>query len=103
VVENVYRHLSMGKSPVQAALDGTKEIGMAVAATTFSIMVVFLPVAFMSGIIGRFFYQFGLTVAFAILVSLFVAFTLTPMLSSRMLKESQIHALGEASHERKKS
>ena len=96
VVENVYRHLSMGKSPIRAALDGTNEIGMAVAATTFSIMVVFLPVAFMSGIIGRFFYQFGMTVAFAVLVSLFVAFTLTPMLSSRMLRKSQIHGLGES-------
>jgi len=88
VVENIYRHLDMGKSPMQAAFDGTKEIGLAVMATTFTIMVVFLPVAFMEGIIGRFFYQFGITVAFAVFISLFVAFTLTPMLSSRMLKKS---------------
>jgi HAE1 family hydrophobic/amphiphilic exporter-1 len=88
VVENIYRHLDMGKSPMQAAFDGTKEIGLAVMATTFTIMVVFIPVAFMEGIVGRFFYQFGITVAFAVFISLFVAFTLTPMLSSRMLKKS---------------
>ncbi len=86
VVENIYRHLDEGKSPVEAALGGTKEIGLAVMATTFAIMVVFLPVAFMEGIVGRFFYQFGMTVAFAVLISLFVAFSLTPMLSSRMLR-----------------
>lgn len=86
VVENIYRHLSEGKSPFKAAFEGTREIGLAVMATTFSIMVVFLPVAFMEGIVGRFFYQFGMTVAFAVLISLFVAFTLTPMMSSRMLR-----------------
>ncbi len=88
VVENIYRHLDKGKSPREAALSGTKEIGLAVMATTFAIMVVFLPVAFMEGIVGRFFYQFGMTVAFAVLISLFVAFSLTPMLSSRMLKRN---------------
>ncbi len=87
VIENIYRHLSQGKPPFKAAFEGTKEIGLAVMATTFTIMVVFLPVAFMEGIVGRFFYQFGMTVAFAVLVSLFVAFSLTPMLSSRWLKE----------------
>lgn len=90
VVENIYRHLDEGKSAFKAALDGTREIGLAVMATTFTIMVVFLPVAFMEGIVGRFFYQFGITVAFAVLISLFVAFTLTPMLSSRMLKKSNL-------------
>jgi len=89
VVENIYRHLDEGKSPIQAAVAGTKEIGLAVMATTFSIMVVFLPVAFMEGIVGRFFYSFGMTVAFAVLISLFVAFSLTPMLSSRMLKPGE--------------
>ncbi|UCE25591.1 MAG: efflux RND transporter permease subunit [Candidatus Zixiibacteriota bacterium] len=88
VIENIYRHLSQGKSPFKAAFEGTKEIGLAVMATTFTIMVVFLPVAFMEGIVGRFFYQFGMTVAFAVLISLFVAFSLTPMLSSRWLKET---------------
>jgi len=83
VVENIYRHVQQGKSPFQAAFSGTKEIGLAVSATTFTIMVVFLPVAFMQGIVGRFFYQFGMTVAVAVLVSLFVAFTLVPMLASK--------------------
>ena len=66
----------------QAALDGTNEIGLAVLATTFCIVAVFLPVAFMGGIIGRFFFQFGLMVSAAVLISLFVSFTLDPMLSS---------------------
>ncbi len=87
VIENIFRHLDEGESAFKAAFNGTKEIGLAVMATTFSIVVVFLPVAFMQGIVGRFFYQFGMTVAFAVLVSLFVAFTLTPMLSSRFLKK----------------
>ncbi|MEZ5360740.1 MAG: efflux RND transporter permease subunit [Candidatus Zixiibacteriota bacterium] len=86
VIENIYRHMEMGKKPFQAAKDATNEIGLAVSATTFSIMVVFIPVAFMSGIVGQFFYSFGMTVAFSILVSLFIAFTLTPMMSSRFLK-----------------
>jgi HAE1 family hydrophobic/amphiphilic exporter-1 len=72
----------MGKDHVRAALDGTNEIGLAVLATTLSIVAVFLPVAFMGGLIGRFFLQFGVTVAVAVLISLFVSFTLDPMLSS---------------------
>ncbi len=87
VIENIYRHVEMGKSSTNAAHDATSEIGLAVTATTFSIMVVFLPVAYMKGIVGRFFYAFGMTVAFAVLVSLFVAFTLTPMLSSKWLEK----------------
>jgi HAE1 family hydrophobic/amphiphilic exporter-1 len=87
VIENIHRHLEMGKPPLRAAADATNEIGLAVMATTASILAVFVPVATMKGIIGRFFVQFGLTVAFAVAVSLFVAFTLTPMLASRMLKE----------------
>lgn len=86
VIENIHRHLSMGKTGPEAAKDATSEIGLAVFATTLTICAVFVPVAFMEGIIGRFFYQFGLTVAFAVLISLFVAFTLTPMLSARLLK-----------------
>lgn len=82
VRENIMRHLHMGKSHRQAALDGTNEIGFAVLATTLSIVAVFLPVAFMDGILGRFFLQFGVTVSVAVLISLFVAFTLDPMLSS---------------------
>jgi hydrophobe/amphiphile efflux-1 (HAE1) family protein len=83
VVENIYRKIAEGETPYQAAFSGTAEIGLAVMATTFSIVAVFLPVAFMAGIVGRFFYQFGMTVAVAVLISLFVAFTLVPMRASR--------------------
>ena len=82
VRENIVRHVAMGKHHRQAALDGTQEIGLAVLATTLVIVAVFLPVAFMGGIIGRFFYQFGVTVSTAVLLSMFVSFTLDPMLSS---------------------
>ncbi|QQS12941.1 MAG: efflux RND transporter permease subunit [Rhodospirillales bacterium] len=82
VRENIMRHLGMGKSHRDAAIDGTEEIGLAVLATTFTIVAVFLPVAFMGGIIGRFFFQFGIVVSAAVLLSLFVSFTLDPMLSS---------------------
>ncbi len=83
VRENIVRHLEGGQDHITAARHGTSEIGLAVLATTFSIIAVFVPVAFMKGIMGRFFFQFGITVAFAVLVSLFVSFTLDPMLSSR--------------------
>ncbi len=82
VRENIVRHVALGKDHHQAALDGTQEIGLAVMATTFALCAVFVPVAFMGGIIGKFFYPFGVTVAVAVLVSLFVSFTLDPMLSS---------------------
>jgi HAE1 family hydrophobic/amphiphilic exporter-1 len=82
VRENIVRHVAMGASHREAALAGTNEIGLAVLATTFSIVAVFLPVGFMGGIIGRFFHQFGLTVVAAVLISMFVSFTLDPMLSS---------------------
>jgi multidrug efflux pump subunit AcrB len=82
VRENIVRHVHMGKTHRRAALEGTKEIGLAVMATTLAICAVFVPVAFMKGIIGKFFFPFGVTVAVAVLVSLFVSFTLDPMLSS---------------------
>ncbi len=82
VRENIVRHANMGKSHRQAALDGTHEIGLAVLATTLTVVAVFLPIGFMGGIIGQFFQQFGLTVVVAVLISLFVSFTLDPMLSS---------------------
>jgi len=82
VRENIVRHLAMGKTHMQAALEATEEIGLAVLATTLAIVAVFAPVAFMGGIIGLFFYQFGVTVVVAVLISLFVSFTLDPMLSS---------------------
>jgi HAE1 family hydrophobic/amphiphilic exporter-1 len=83
VRENIVRHVQRGKDHVRASLDGTDEIGLAVMATTFTIVAVFIPVAFMGGLVGKFFYEFGITVAAAVLVSLFVSFTLDPMLSSR--------------------
>ena len=82
VRENIVRHLRQGKDHRAAALDGTNEIGLAVMATTFAICAVFVPVAFMGGIVGKFFVSFGLTVTVAVLVSLVVSFTLDPMLSS---------------------
>ncbi|HET7456064.1 MAG TPA: efflux RND transporter permease subunit [Gemmatimonadaceae bacterium] len=82
VRENIVRHIEMGKSHDQAAKEGTDEIGLAVFSTTMAVVAVFVPVAFMGGIIGKIFFQFGVTVAFAVLVSLFVSFTLDPMLSS---------------------
>ena len=74
VRENIVRHLAMGKDHFTAARDGTDEIGLAVMATTFAICAVFVPIAFMSGIIGKFFFPFGITIAVAVLVSLFVSF-----------------------------
>ena len=82
VRENIVRHLEMGKDHYKAAKEGTDEIGLAVLSTTLAVVAVFIPVAFMGGQIGKIFYQFGVTVAFAVLVSLFVSFTLDPMLSS---------------------
>jgi hydrophobe/amphiphile efflux-1 (HAE1) family protein len=95
VIENIYRHMSMGETPMEAAKSASEEIGLAVMATTFTIVAVFVPVAFMPGIVGRFFYQFGLTISAAVVVSLFVAFTLTPMLSSRLLHREDEENLGE--------
>ncbi len=98
VLENIFRYMEEeGVGPMEAAQQATREIGLAVMATTLSLVVIFLPVAFMSGIVGRFFNSFGLTAAFAIMVSLLVSFTLTPSLSSRLLKPS---ALGGQAHGR---
>jgi multidrug efflux pump subunit AcrB len=82
VRENIVRHVGLGKAHRRASLEGTAEIGLAVMATTFALVAVFAPVAFMGGIIGKFFYPFGITVVVAVLVSLFVSFTLDPMLSA---------------------
>lgn len=82
VRENIVRHINMGKAPFVAARDGTEEVGLAVFATTLSIVAVFAPIAFMKGIIGRFFFAFGMTVTVSVMVSLFVSFTLDPMLSA---------------------
>jgi hydrophobic/amphiphilic exporter-1 (mainly G- bacteria), HAE1 family len=94
VRENIVRHVQMGKEPYPAALDGTQEIGLAVLATTFSIVAVFLPIGFMGGIIGKFFHEFGVTIVAAVLISMFVSFTLDPMLSS-IWHDPEIEAHGK--------
>jgi HAE1 family hydrophobic/amphiphilic exporter-1 len=82
VRENIVRHVQMGKNAYRASMDGTQEIGLAVLATTLSIVAVFLPIGFMEGIIGKFFHEFGITIVAAVMISMFVSFTLDPMLSS---------------------
>jgi hydrophobic/amphiphilic exporter-1 (mainly G- bacteria), HAE1 family len=89
VIENIYRHLSMGKDPRTAAQDGTKEVGAAITASTLTTVVVFLPVAFITGIIGQLFKEFALTISFSLAASLLVALTVVPMLASRLLKKSK--------------
>src|SRR5262249_6373498 len=85
VLENIYRHIDEERRPpFEAAIVGTREIALAVTATTISLVVIFLPVAFMGGLVGKFWNSFGLTATFAIMVSLLVAFTLTPMLAARI-------------------
>lgn len=97
VLENIFRHMEEEKRPpMEAAVIGAREIVLAVVATTLSLVVIFLPVAFMSGLVGRFWRSFGLTATFAILVSLLVAFTLTPMLASRFLRPGGPERGGES-------
>ena len=86
VIENIYRHLSMGKDPKQAARDGVKEVGAAITASTLTTVAVFVPVVFITGLIGDLFTEFALTISFSLLASLFVALTVVPMLASRWLK-----------------
>lgn len=87
-IENIVRHLNMGKSPMQAAIEAADEIGLAVVATTFTLIAVFLPTAFMSGVVGQFFSQFGWTAVIAIFISLLVARLLTPMMAAYILRPS---------------
>ena len=89
VIENIVRHMHLGKSPMQAAKEGTSEIGLAVMATTFAVVAVFLPVAMVKGMIGKYFVQFGLTVVFSLLVSLFVSFTLIPVMAAKFVKKEE--------------
>lgn len=98
VLENIFRHMEEeGRGPFEAAIKGTKEIALAVMATTLSLVVIFLPVAFMQGLVGKFWKSFGLTAAFAIMISLLVSFTLTPMLSSRFLRPKEAKAASRES------
>ncbi len=92
VLENVYRHMELGKNRRKAAFDGSNEIGFAVMATTISLVAVFVPLAFLTGSVGRLFNEFGVSLAVAVLISGFVALTLTPMLSSKILKP--LHGTG---------
>jgi hydrophobic/amphiphilic exporter-1 (mainly G- bacteria), HAE1 family len=85
ILENIDRHIGLGETPAEAAKNGASEIALAVSATTMTHMVVFTPIAYMSGIIGQFFKQFGITVVFVTAISLMTAFTLTPMLASKLL------------------
>ena len=89
VIENIVRHIRMGKTPFAAAEEATAEIGLAVTATTLTVVAGFLPVGMMTGMVGQFFKQFGITVVFSVLVSLLVAFTLVPLLAARHLKEEE--------------
>ncbi len=86
VLENIHRHMDMGKSRIRAALDGTREIGFAVIATTMALVAVFLPISFLTGSVGQLFNEFGICIAAAVVISSFVALSLTPMLCSRMLR-----------------
>jgi HAE1 family hydrophobic/amphiphilic exporter-1 len=86
MLENIVRHLEMGKKPLQAALDGSKEIGFTIVSMTISLAAVFIPVLFMGGILGRLFHEFAVTIAAAILISGVVSLTLTPMMASRFLR-----------------
>ncbi|HET8787104.1 MAG TPA: efflux RND transporter permease subunit, partial [Candidatus Limnocylindrales bacterium] len=102
VRENIVRHMEMGKDHFGAARDGTSEIGLAVFSTTLAVVAVFIPVAFMGGMIGEIFFQFGVTVAFAVLVSLFVSFTLDPMLSSVWYDPDVEHGEADPSRPKRK-
>jgi HAE1 family hydrophobic/amphiphilic exporter-1 len=103
VLENIYRFIEeKGMPPMKAAVEATREIGLAVLATTLSLVAIFVPVGFMSGMVGRFMQSFGLTMAFAILVSMLVSFTLTPMMSSRWLRAKRAGS-GRAPHDSKHS
>jgi multidrug efflux pump len=97
VLENVYRHIEMGKDRRRAAFDGSKEIGFAVVATTITLVAVFVPLAFLTGSVGRLFNEFGVTLAVAVLISGFVALTLSPMISSRILRPLHGTSAGWAS------
>ena len=101
VLENIFRFIEeKGMAPMEAAVEATKEIGLAVMATTFSLVAIFAPVGFMSGMVGRFMQSFGLTMAFAVLVSLFVSFTLTPMMSAYWLTPVPKDHSGDSKHNR---
>ncbi|HEX8170245.1 MAG TPA: efflux RND transporter permease subunit [Thermoanaerobaculia bacterium] len=101
VLENIFRWMEeKNMTPAEAAVAGTREVGLAVMATSLSLIVVFLPVSFMAGIVGRFMFSFGVTMAFAVAVSLLVSFTLTPMMAARYLRREDLHTEGGSTRER---
>lgn len=102
VLENIAAHRDRGKTPHQAAIDGTNEVAVAVAASTLTNIVVFTPVAFMSGLVGQFFMQFGMTTVFATIFSLLVSFTMTPMMASRLLRSKEQKDLEDSAADSKK-
>ncbi|MBL0169399.1 MAG: efflux RND transporter permease subunit [Gemmatimonadaceae bacterium] len=95
MLENVFRHLEMGKTPMQAALDGSKEISFTILSMTVSLVAVFIPLLFMPGLVGRLFREFAVTIGVAILVSGFISLTLTPMLCARFLRQGEGHSSSE--------
>src|SRR5688500_6102577 len=98
VLENVFRVIEeKGLPPIRAAIEGTREIGLAVLATTLSLVIVFLPVSFLSSVTGRLLFEFGITATVAIMVAMLVSFTLTPMMCSKLLRNSAANANGPAS------
>src|SRR5205085_10018855 len=94
MLENIVRHMEMGEGPMQAALRGSREIGFTILSMTLSLAAVFLPILFMGGLIGRLLHEFAVTITAAILVSGFVSLSLTPMMCSRFLKNTEKHEHG---------
>src|SRR5205823_13326889 len=94
MLENIVRHMENGEKPMQAALNGSREIGFTIVSMTLSLAAVFIPVLFMAGILGRLFREFAVTICTAILISGMVSITLTPMLCSRFLRESKVEKHG---------
>ena len=97
MVENIARHIEMGKTPLQAALDGASEIGFTILSISISLVAVFIPLLFMSGMVGRMFQEFAVTVTVAIAVSVMVSLTLTPMMSARLLRHEHPEEAGRLS------
>src|SRR6185369_1041722 len=94
MLENIHRHMELGKPPLQAALDGSREIGFTILSMTLSLVAVFIPVLFLGGLLGRLFHEFSLVISIAILVSGFISLTLTPMLCSRFLRADKPESHG---------
>ncbi|HAU35344.1 MAG TPA: MFS transporter, partial [Lysinibacillus sp.] len=97
VIENIERHLGLGKDPITAAMEGTREVALAITASTLTTIAVFIPVMFIEGLIGQIFTEFALTISFSLIASLVVALTVVPMLASRLLKMKSINVYEQRS------